>query len=171
MKHKKGEHAMNIAIIYHSQSGNTQKIAHIIAEGAKINDTLNVRTMSIDSIDEQFVSEAHVVIFGCPTYCGSFSWQMKKWFDTTNIDLAGKLGSVFATENYLGGGADVAELGMVGHMLVRGMLVYSAGFTKGEPFTHYGAVVIKDGDDWQQNRARLLGQRVAEKAVELFGKG
>ena len=160
---------MNIAIIYHSQSGNTQKIAHIIAEGAKINDTLNVKTMSIDSINEQFVSEAQAVIFGSPTYCGSFSWQMKKWFDTTNIDLAGKLGSVFATENYLGGGADVAELGMVGHMLVRGMLAYSAGFTKGDPFTHYGAVTIKEGDDWQQHRARLLGQRVAEKAVELFG--
>lgn len=162
---------MNIAIIYHSQGGNTQKVAHIIAEGAKINDNLDVRAMNIDSIDEQFVFEAQAVIFGCPTYCGSFSWQMKKWFDTTNIDLAGKLGSVFATENYLGGGADVAELGMVAHMLVRGMLAYSAGFTKGDPFTHYGAVVIKEGDDWQQNRARLLGQRVAEKTVELFGKG
>lgn len=30
---------------------------------------------------------------------------MKKWFDTTKVDLEGKLGSVFATENYLGGGA------------------------------------------------------------------
>jgi NAD(P)H dehydrogenase (quinone) len=160
---------MNIAIIYHSQSGNTQKLADIIADGAKINDNLEVKTMSVDNIDEQFVSEARAVIFGCPTYCGSFSWQIKKWFDTTNLNLEGKLGSVFATENFLGGGADVAELGMAGHMLVRGMLVYSAGFTKGDPFTHYGAVAIKAGDDWQQNRARLLGQRVAEKAVELFG--
>ncbi len=161
---------MNIAIIYQSQSGNTQKIAHIIAEGAKINEAIDVRAMNIDDLDEHFISKAQAVIFGCPTYCGSFSWQMKKWFDTTTIALAGKLGSVFATENYLGGGADIAELGMVGLMLVRGMLVYSAGFTKGDPFTHYGAVAIKEGDDWQQHRARVLGQRVATKALELFGK-
>jgi NAD(P)H dehydrogenase (quinone) len=160
---------MNIAIIYHSQTGNTQKIAQVIAEGARINDQLDVRTMSIDAIDEEFVSRSHAIVFGCPTYCGSFSWQMKKWFDTTNINLAGKLGAVFATENYLGGGADVAELSLVGHILVRGMLAYSAGVAKGSPYTHYGAVAIKEGDDWQRNRARLLGQRVAEKAVELFG--
>ena len=161
---------MKIAIVYHSESGNTEKVAHIIAEGARIHDALEVQTMSLDHLDEAFISDAHAVIFGCPTYCGSFSWQMKKWFDTTDLNLAGKLGSVFATENYLGGGADVAELGMVGHILVRGMLAYSAGIGKGNPFTHYGAVTVKSGDDWHQNRARLFGQRIAEKAMELFGK-
>lgn len=161
---------MNIAIVYHSESGNTEKIAQIIAEGAKIHESLDVRAMRLDQLDEQFIANARAVIFGCPTYCGSFSWQMKKWFDTTSLNLAGKLGSVFATENYLGGGADVAELSLVGHMLVRGMLAYSAGVSKGQPFTHLGAVTVKTGDDWQQNRARLLGQRVAEKTLELFGK-
>jgi NAD(P)H dehydrogenase (quinone) len=161
---------MKIAIVYHSESGNTEKVAQIIAEGARMNDLLDVRTMSLESLDEAFVSESHAVIFGCPTYCGSFSWQMKKWFDTTSMNLAGKLGGVFATENYLGGGADVAELSLIGHLLVRGMLAYSAGVSKGQPFTHFGAVTVKTGDDWQQNRARLFGQRIAEKALELFGK-
>ena len=160
---------MKIAIIYHSQGGNTKKVASIIAEGAKINENIEVQIMSIGRIDVEFVSQAKVVIFGCPTYYGTFSWQIKKWFDTTKIDLVGKLGSVFATENYLGGGADVAEMGMIGHMLIRGMLIYSAGSTKQGPITHYGAVTIKDGDEFQQRRAKLLGKRVAEKAVELFG--
>ncbi len=159
---------MKIAIIYHSQGGNTKKVASIIAEGAKINDIIEVKIMSIGRVDEEFVSRAKAVIFGCPTYYGTFSWQIKKWFDTTKIDLEGKLGSVFATENYLGGGAEVAEMGMIGHMLIRGMLIYSAGFTKQGPITHYGAVNIKDGDEFQQRRSKLLGQRIAEKAVELF---
>lgn len=94
---------------------------------------------------------------------------MKQWFDTTGVTLEGKLGSVFVTEDYLGGGADVAELGLVGMMLVRGMLVYSAGFTKGQPFTHLGAVAIKAGDDLQKERAAILGQRVVEKALGLWG--
>ncbi|TCL70943.1 NAD(P)H dehydrogenase (quinone) [Hydrogenispora ethanolica] len=162
---------MKIAIIYHSQGGNTKKVAQLIAEGAKISEAIEVAAMSIGRLDEEFINEAKAVIFGCPTYYGTFSWQMKKWFDTTKIDLEGKLGSVFATENYLGGGADVAELGLIGHMLIRGMLVYSAGCAKAGPITHYGAVTIKDGDEWQQRRARLLGKRVAEKAWELFAAG
>lgn len=160
---------MNVSIIYHSQGGNTKKVAAIVADGAKISDEVEVQTMSIDEIDAEFLNQSKAVIFGCPTYYGTFSWQIKKWFDTTKVDLAGKLGGVFATENYLGGGADLAELGMIGHMLVRGMLVYSAGSTKGKPLTHYGAVTINAGDEEQQNRAGLLGKRIAEKAWELFG--
>jgi NAD(P)H dehydrogenase (quinone) len=167
---------MKIAVVYHSESGNTQKVAQIIAEGARIGDgadcanPIEVVLMSIESIDDQILAEAEAVIFGCPTYCGTFSWQMKKWFDTAEVDLEGKLGSVFATENFVGGGATVAELGMIGHMVVRGMLVYTAGTSKGKPMTHYGAVSIRDGDKEQKERARLLGRRVAEKAVELFGR-
>ncbi len=159
---------MKIAVVYHSQGGNTKEVARIISAGAKISDQIEVAAMSIGRIDKDFVEKSKAVIIGCPTYYGTFSWQIKKWFDTTKIDLEGKLGGVFVTENYLGGGADVAELGMIGHMLIRGMLVYSAGYTKAGPITHYGAVSIKAGDEWQKRRAKLYGKRLAEKAVELF---
>lgn len=159
---------MKISIIYHSQSGNTKHIAESVSFGIKDIDEVEVKLMSIDKIDDDFVSESKAIVFGCPTYCGTYSWQIKKWFDTTPINLSGKLGSVFVTEDYIGGGADVAELSMAGLMLVRGMLVYSAGFTKGQPFTHYGAVAIKSGSDEQFIRAKFLGERVAEKVFELF---
>lgn len=161
---------MKVAIIYHSESGNTKKVAQIVATGARINDNIQVVPMSIESIDEAFVSEAKVVILGCPTYCGTLSWQMKKWLDTGKVKLAGKLGSAFATQDFIGGGADIAEWTMLGHMLIKGMVVYTAGGSQGKPYTHYGAVTIKDGDEQLQHRAKLLGKRVVEKAVELFGK-
>lgn len=160
---------MKIAIIYHSQGGNTKEVSQLIEAGTRINNEIEVKSMSIGRIDKEYVEQSRAVIFGCPTYYGTFSWQIKKWFDTTKIDLEGKLGSVFVTENYLGGGADIAEIGLIGHMLIRGMLVYSAGYTKEGPITHYGAVSIKSGDEAQQRRATLLGKRVAEKAVELWG--
>ncbi len=160
---------MKLAVIYHSESGNTKKIAELIADGATDAGEVETRLMSVAAVDGAFVAAADAVIFGCPTYYGTYSWQIKQWFDTTKIKLAGKLGSAFATANNIGGGAEVAELGLVGMMLVRGMLVYSAGVAKGMPLTHFGAVVIKDGDEAQQQRAKLLGQRVAEKAIELFG--
>ncbi|HYH04434.1 MAG TPA: flavodoxin, partial [Bacillota bacterium] len=64
--------------------------------------------------------------------------------------------------------AEVAELGMIGHLLIKGMLVFSN--TKGGPITHYGAVAVNNGDESQQSRARFFGERVARKAFELFGK-
>ena len=95
---------------------------------------------------------------------------MKKWIGTTKLKLAGKLGSVFVTEGYIGGGADFAEMGLIAHLLVLGMLVYSGGTSWGQPFIHYGAVAIKDGDEAQRERARIFGERIARKARELFGK-
>lgn len=161
---------MKISIVYHSESGNTKKLAHLIAEGAQIDGKVEVRAMGVDEVDDEFLGASQAVIVGCPTHRGSLSWQMKKWIGTTRVKLAGKLGSVFATEGYIGGGADLAELELVAHFLVMGLLVYSGGVGRGQPFTHFGAVAIKEGDDLQKDRARIFGQRVAEKALELFDR-
>jgi NAD(P)H dehydrogenase (quinone) len=160
---------VKIAVIYHSESGNTAQVAERIAGGARLHEGVEVRTMSVAGVDKAYVAEAQAVFLGTPTYAGTLSHQMKDWLDTGRVNLADKLGAVFATENYVGGGADTAEMALIGHMLVKGMVVYSAGASKGQPFTHYGCVTIKEGDEAQQERARIFGQRVAAKALELFG--
>ena len=45
---------MKIAIIYHSEGGNTKKVAEIIAKGAQICDKIEVRTMSISNEEPDF---------------------------------------------------------------------------------------------------------------------
>lgn len=162
---------IKVAVVYHSESGHTARVAQLIGQGAMIGEAVEARVMSIAAVDKTFVEDAQAVILGTPTYAGTMSWQMKQWLDTGQVRLADKLGAVFATENYLGGGADVAELALIGHLLVKGMIVYSAGASRGQPFTHYGAVAIQGGDEAQQERARIFGRRIAEKAVELFGAG
>jgi NAD(P)H dehydrogenase (quinone) len=161
---------MKISIIYHSESGNTKKVADIIAEGAKLDGKVDVKAMSIDEIDETFVQLSDAVIIGSPTHRGTYSWQMRKWLGTTKLKVAGKLGSVFATGGHIGGGTDIAEMGMIGQLLVLGMLIYSAGASEGQPFTHFGAVAIKGGDEPQIERARIFGERISRKALDLFGK-
>lgn len=160
---------MKIAVVYHSESGNTARVAELIAEGACRSNGVEVKAMSVEDVDKGYVAESNAVIVGTPTYAGTFSWQMKEWLDTGRVDLADKLGAVFATASFVGGGADMAEMALIGHLLVKGMVVYSAGTSKGQPFTHYGCVTIKAGDEAQQERARVFGQRVAKKALELFG--
>lgn len=163
--------AMKIAIVYHSESGNTQRVADLIAEGARTADGVEARCMKIDAVDEAFLAEARALVVGCPVYAGTCSWQIKRWLDTTARGLAGKLGAVFATENYIGGGAEAAELIVVAGLLVRGCLVYAAGASEGRPYTHFGAVAIRDGDEEQKERARIFGGRVARKALELWPEG
>ena len=57
---------MKIAVIYHSETGNTEKVAALIASGAVGVGGVEAKCMSIDSIDEAFVSEARAVVTGCP---------------------------------------------------------------------------------------------------------
>jgi NAD(P)H dehydrogenase (quinone) len=161
---------MRISVIYHSETGNTRRIAEMIAEGTRLGGEVEVKSMSIDEVDDSFVESSRAIILGCPTHRGAYSWQMKKWIGTTKLKLAGKVGSVFVTEGYIVGGADFAEMGLIAHLLVLGMLIYSGGTSWGQPFTHYGAVAIKDGDEAQRERARIFGERISRKTRELFGK-
>ncbi|WP_066497169.1 flavodoxin family protein [Abyssisolibacter fermentans] len=161
---------MKVSIVYHSETGNTKKVGEIIAKGVKKVEDTEVQCMSIEEVDKEYIEDSDVVIFGTPTYAGSYSWQMKKWLDTCKLKFAGKIGSVFATENYLGGGADNAELAIISELLVKGMFVFSVGSSKGQPYTHFGPVCIKDGTEEQKERAEIFGQRVAKSAKELMNR-
>ena len=161
---------IKIAIVYHSETGNTKRMAELIEEGCgKVSD-VEARAMSIDDMDEAYIAEARAVLFGGPTYEGTISWQMKRVLDEISVNLAGKLGGVFASQNWPGGGgADFAEMTLIAGMLVRGMLIYSGGIAEGAPFLHFGAVSARRPEGLYAERCVKLGQNIASKAMELFG--
>lgn len=160
---------LNLAIIYHSESGNTKTAAEAIKKGAESFDTVKVKLMPIEAVDVDFVNSAQAVIFGTPTYMGDLSHQMKNWFGNqpNKLKLNGKLGAAFATQRYIGGGATNALKSVLSLLLVKGMLAYSGGAAEGKPYTHFGAVCIEAGAE-QQQRTEIFGRRVAKKALELF---
>jgi len=162
---------MKIAIIYHSETGNTAQMAELVAQGCEGVAGVEARCMSIDEADDTYVTDASAVIFGSPTYEGSCSWQMKRYLDTQPAGLADKLGGVFASQNWPGGGgASFAEMTMIAAMLVHGMVIYSGGISAGMPFLHFGAVSAKAPDeDLYRQRCIKLGENIAKKALELFG--
>jgi NAD(P)H dehydrogenase (quinone) len=160
---------LKIAVIYHSETGNTLKMAELVRDGCARVQGVESRIMSVDAVDPSYLAEACAVLFGCPTYEGSCSWQMKKLLDTIPVNLAGKLGGVFASQNWPGGGgADFAEMTLIAGMLVRGMLIYSGGITRGAPFLHFGAVSQKSPSGLYAERCLKLGENIAAKAKELF---
>jgi NAD(P)H dehydrogenase (quinone) len=162
---------MKIAIVYHSETGNTKQMAELVGEGCTRVSGVEARCMSLDEVDEDYVVAAAAVILGSPTYEGSCSWKIKRYLDTTSKGLAGKLGGVFASQNWPGGGgASFAEMTMIAGMLVRGMLIYSGGIAEGRPYLHFGAVSRRaPEEELYQERCLKLGENIARKAAELFG--
>ncbi len=73
-----------IVVVYHSGYGHTVKQAEAVAKGA------GAELIAIDA--EGNISEAQwatldaadAIIFGCPTYMGSVTWQFKKFADATS---------------------------------------------------------------------------------------
>jgi NAD(P)H dehydrogenase (quinone) len=163
---------VRIAIVYHSTTGNTKKMADLVRQGCEKVPGVEARCMPLDAIDDDYVIAAKAVILGSPTYEGACSWQMKKYLDTGPKGLAGKLGGVFASQNWPGGGgASFAEMTIIAGMLVRGMLIYSGGIALGKPYLHFGAVSARaPEDELYRTRCLKLGENIANKAVELFGE-
>ena len=162
---------MKAAIIYHSESGNTAQMAELVRQGCQEVNGVEARCMPVEEVDSAYVAASRAVIFGSPTYEGSCSWQMKQYLDADAEGLAGKLAGVFASQNWPGGGgASFAEMTIIAGLLVHGMLVYSGGIAKGQPFLHFGAVSTRaPQDELYRERCLKLGRNIAEKAVELFG--
>ena len=73
-----------IAVVYHSGYGHTQRMAQAVAEGAQaeliaIDADGNVPEAAWDSL-----AAADAIILGSPTYMGTVSWQFKKFADASS---------------------------------------------------------------------------------------
>lgn len=162
---------MKATIVYYSRGGRTKEMAQLIADGMNSVEGVEARIFSIDAIDADYLAASDVFLVGTPVYYASTTWQIKKWFDESrNVVLAGKLGGAFATADYAQGGAANAITTILTHMMVKGMLVYSGGGAYGKPIIHQGPVALKDTLEADREMFPVYGKRIAEKAIELFGK-
>ena len=59
---------MKLAIIYHSETGNTKKAAEFVLKGMQRVEGIEAKAFSIDAVDEAYVKEAKGIVFGAPTY-------------------------------------------------------------------------------------------------------
>ena len=84
-----------MSIIYHSETGNTKRMAELIKEGALQAGGVEVHLMPVETLDRQTLEESRVILFGSPTYYGTMSWQMKRCMDTLPVKVEGKLGAPF----------------------------------------------------------------------------
>jgi len=128
---------MHILITFHSDYGNTEKMAHAIAAGclAQFSDA-TIQTITAEQTQLSDFEQADVIFVGTPVHMGSMSWAMKKLLDSTSKlwmeeSLEGKVGGVFACSGGLGGsggGIEHTLISLHSFLLEQGML--AVGFPK-----------------------------------------
>ncbi len=95
---------MKVKIIYWSGTGNTEKMANAVFEGAKeVNDDTTLINVCDAKVDD--VKDADVLIFGCPAM-GSEELEeeyMRPYMDSVNELLKGKKVALFGSYEWAEG--------------------------------------------------------------------
>lgn len=157
-----------ILVLYHSNSGNTQKMAELVAEGARQHSGAEVRLKHISAADHRDIDWCDGLALGSPTNYGSVSWQMKQWWDQQPIEnwgkRDGKIGCVFTSAGAWGGGQEWTCVTLLSILINYGFLVFGLTDYTGIQFSaHYGAIAAgSPKEDREQEACRRLGLRLAE---------
>ena len=97
-----------ILIIYHSQSGNTEKMAQAVNDGA-LSAGATVSLKKAAEADADDVLNCDAVIMGTANYFSYMAGMMKDFFDRNHFTLKGKVdGKLYATFGSHGNGGTVA---------------------------------------------------------------
>ena len=167
---------MKLSVIFDSKTGNTKQAAEWIAAGMNEVSGIEARSFSIQDVDEAFVIESKGIVIGPPSYAAQMTPDIHSWLLTASrkLEMAGKLGGAFATEQFTHGGGDLVIQSIINHELVAGMLVYSSGGERGLPYIHLGPVAVNgnmekhNSMDHYKDYFVIFGQRFAEKTKEIF---
>ena len=161
---------VTVLVVYHSASGNTEKMAQAVAEGAKAVSGMKVvlKRVSDAAADDLLSSDA--VIVGSPVYFGNMSGEVKTFFDNWMLKfnlfqerrMSNKVGGAFATGASISNGKEVTMMTILGAMLLNQMIVVSGGGGFGASATT--GPNSPGIDDKELAEARDLGKRVAEVA-------
>lgn len=92
-----------ILILYYSRTGNTEKMAKAIAEGAKKVQSVDVE-LTYHATPEQ-LKDFDAIIVGTPTYHHDTTVDIKMLFEEAaakNINLKGKVGAAFGSYGWSG---------------------------------------------------------------------
>ncbi len=160
---------MYVLVLYYSKTGNTRKLAEVIAEGVKSISGVDVVMKSAqDATKDDFVNSAGIIA-GSPVYFGVMSAELKRVFDEfvgIRKQMENKVGAAFASSGFWAGGNETTVMSIIQCLLIYGMIIV------GDPMSatgHYGAVSVAAPDEKAADTARKLGARVAELCKKLNG--
>ena len=157
---------MKVLIVYDSKTGNTEKMAHAVAEGVKSEGVeVEIRKVEEASVDELLGADG--IILGSPVYYGLPTGRIKAFIDASvkhHGKLEGKVGGAFASSGGTHSGAETTIIALLEALLIHGMIVQGTSGTN-----HYGAASIGAPGENELETCRKLGHRVANLVKKLKG--
>lgn len=157
-----------VLVLYHSITGNTAKMANLVAEGAKAVDGTEVRVRSIEDASPEDIVWCDGLACGCATSMGIISWQMKKFWDEPMhpywMKVDGKIATAFSSSGGIAGGSEIACQSIMMVLINFGFLTFGVTDYVSKLMTlHYGAVAVREPREEETKEAcRMLGKRLAE---------
>jgi len=154
-----GVRMAKILIVYDSKTGNTEKMAFAVAEGAKQVEGIEVVVKRVEKASLEDLLAADGIIMGSPTYYGQMSAKLKALIDESvkiHGKLEGKVGAAFTSSGGTATGAETTLLSILGAMLIHGMIVQGRPDNK-----HYGAAAVETPEKEELKICRELGKRTA----------
>ena len=164
---------VKILVLYDSLTGNVERMAGLVAEGAREVSGVEVRLRKVEGDGElqatpEDVRWADGIAVGSPTNMGVLSWRMKRFWDEEMrpdwMKIDGKIGCAFSSAGGWGGGMELACQSVLTVLVNFGFLVFGVTDYASRDLTlHYGAVSAKAPEDEPARAAcRVLGRRLAE---------
>jgi NAD(P)H dehydrogenase (quinone) len=154
-----------ILVVYYSRTGNTEKMASAVAEGAEQISGVKVTAKKVEQTTLKDLLKADGIIIGSPVYYGLMASQIKTLIDKSvkiHGKLEGKVGAAFTSSGGTGTGAETTLLSILQAMLVHGMIVQGRSGDK-----HYGAAAVGSPSKKELEHCKQLGKRVASLAAKL----
>jgi NAD(P)H dehydrogenase (quinone) len=151
-------------VVYYSRSGNTKRMAEIIAKAMTESD-LPTECKPVDKVKPEDLLSFDAIVVGSPTYYGHMASPIKELFDelvSRHGQLDGKVGAAFTSAANIGGGNETTIMGIIEAMLISGIVVQ--GDPQGD---HYGPVSIGKPDQRVERQCVRRGQRIAELTKKL----
>lgn len=165
--------SIKVLVAYHSMTGNTERMAQGIVDGARGVPGTVVTLKRVGQVTAEDLFSTDALVIGSPVYWSNMAGEVKTFFDNWQLKfgvfpefkMRDKVGAAFATGGQMAGGKELTMLSILSAMLGNQMIVVSGGGA-------FGASATTEGDSpgidaKELAAARELGQRVAEVTWRL----
>jgi NAD(P)H dehydrogenase (quinone) len=170
-----------ILVVYYSRTGNTEKMAHAVIEGAKRVPGVVTKLRKASEASKEDLDLADGIILGCPTYFANLPGEVKTIMDTWNwkmkVDFTDKVGGAFTTAGGQVGGQGNVVVSLLLFMLNNRMIVAGPLYhneVSGSIWGESGAAAITGPldpgvSDKELDGTRRLGERIARVTKKIKG--
>ena len=164
---------LTVLVVYYSETGNTEKMAKAVAEGASSVEGVESVTKKVGEVTQEDLESADGLALGSPVYMGDVAPALReaavRWSNDFGIwdsrGLKDKAGAVFATGAFPSNGKEFTMLSLAQVMLQFEMVLVSPRGSVGASATTYRP--DEGVDEIELGIAKGLGARLAETAKRL----